>query len=103
MGLGTHLSNIYLYLFRKDKLAALYDQRAGQCKGCGQCCDPLYLPFHIKIRCPLLNPQTHHCRIYKSRWRPLVCQLSPTFQTRAEQERHQALGCGFFVKRIEKH
>jgi len=102
MGLGTHLRNTWLYWFRPQELAALYAQRDGACKGCGQCCDPLFLPFGIKVRCPLLEPQTHRCRIYHRRWRPLICRLSPTFQTQAEIERHRALGCGFFVKGTPK-
>jgi hypothetical protein len=101
MGLRTHLTNIYLHVFRKEQLAALYAQRAGQCNACGQCCDPVHLPFSIRIRCPLLNPKTRKCRVYGSAWRPLVCQLSPTFQTKEEEDRHQTLNCGFYRARDE--
>lgn len=99
MGLGTHLANIHLHLFRKERLAALYTQRAGQCKACGRCCDPLHLPLHIRVRCPLLDPKTRACRIYGSAWRPLVCRLSPTFQTKEEENRHRELDCGFYRSR----
>ena len=39
----------------------------GQCNKCGKCC--------VWWNCPLVDPITHHCRIYENR--PIVCRMFP--------------------------
>jgi hypothetical protein len=96
MGLRTHIRNYWHYMAAGGDTSALHARRGGACKLCGKCCNPLFLPFGIKLRCPFLDPVTSRCRIYRSWFRPIICKLSPTFMNEEEVERHREMDCGFY-------
>ena len=80
----------YYHFFNKEKVSVSVQERKGDCKRCGQCCQ-------ASIRCPKLfydEKNLAMCLIHDRR--PGMCSLYP-FNSK-EFFLHTKNGCGFFYQ-----